>query len=151
MLDCERIARVVTHPNHIRKSDGAIKPGVLPITHFSTGLSLLRVDHLLRQPMLKIAEAIAGKKEGERLHGFLVGEAKLLRSITDDDGEKRRSLCVLDDPVLGDQDMPDNPAHALAYRSADQDPGEIERIRAELLDLLTFADAETLHADSGRN
>ena len=54
-----------------------------------------------------------------------------LRAIVN---EGRRSLCVKDDPIADDPHLPDNPAHAVAIRSHNQDEPEVLRIRGELMD-----------------
>lgn len=132
--DGERVARVVTSPNHIRK-DGTLKPGTFPKSHIAqSGLSLMRVDHMNVASIETVSEAIAGTKAGETLKGLAMCKAEGLRSITDE-GTTDRSLCVVDDPVLDDPSMPDNPAHAIAIKSAEQDEAEILRIQGMLLDL----------------
>lgn len=133
----ERVGRVVTHPFHFTKK-GELKPGVFPPSHIAGnggGLSLLRVDKLNTAELNTIASAIAGTKEDAQLRGLLLGQVARLREIVDDEGI--RSLCVIDDPIAGDDKMPDNPAHAVAVRSGEQDASEVERIRIELLDLFS--------------
>lgn len=129
----ERLARVVTSPNHFRK-DGSLKPGTFPLTHIlKSGLSLVRVDALQREEMKNISEAITGQKPGEELKGIIVCGTGSLRSISEE-GSDQRALCVLDDPITDDNVLPDNPAHAIAISAVVQDETEVLRIQGLLLE-----------------
>lgn len=130
----ERLARVVTYPNHFLR-DGSVKPGVFPPKHIrESGLSLMRVDKMDEAELTKQAHAVAMCKPGETVSGVLLGETGRIREVL---GGSRRSLCVKDDPVMDNERLPDNPAHAIAIRSLDQDEPEILRIRGELVKLFS--------------
>lgn len=136
----ERVARVVTSPNHIRKSDGGLKPGVFPISHLSTkGLSLTRVDKVSRAEFHSIAEEIAGQSRNETIVGALVCRADSVRALKDEDDIQ--SLCLYDAPIVNRPGLPDNPAHAeaLCSRARDKD-ADIDYFVELQLKLLTVFD-----------
>jgi len=133
VADVERLARLVTSPNHFRK-DGGLKPGVFPLSHIrSSGLSLMRVDHMSDAAIADISHKIASQKEGESPKGLLVRTAVQLRSLRNDVEE--RLLCVVDDPVLDTPPFPDNPAHAIAVSAKERSEAEILEIQSTLLEL----------------
>lgn len=139
--DDEDIARVVLSPAHIRKSDGKIKPGVFPPSHIKErGLSLLRITRMADAEVERQANAIAGNLPGNQPVGLLVCVASRVRALNDDDD--RRALCLFDDPVKDDPDLPDNPAHACAVRSADQNELAVRKMRGQLLEI--FGDPKAL-------
>jgi hypothetical protein len=137
VADDERLARVVTHPNHFRK-DGSFKPGMFAISDIKGnkkdgGLSLMRADHMNEAELTRQAEAVAGCKVGETIRGIRICKARELRSVADSGGA--RSLCVKDDPVRDDLVLPDNPAHALSVGSLSHDDPEALRIQGVLVKL----------------
>lgn len=139
--DCERLARVVTSPRHIGKN-GQLKPGVFPPSHLGAtekpgnlGLSLLRIDRLTAEETNLHAKAVADCSPDETPAGLLICDAVKLRDLRYADSEER-ALCVLDDPVINDTRLPDNPAHAVIIRAGFlSDETETLRIRGKLLDL----------------
>lgn len=132
--DSERVARVVTYPNHFRK-DGGIKPGLFPPSHIRDGgLSLMRLNMMNEEELSKQAQAVAMSKPGEEPRGVRTCNASALRAIVDDE-QGGRSLCVKDDPIKDDKCLPDNPAHAIAIGTRYQDDPEILRIRGELIEV----------------
>ncbi len=135
--DRERLARLVTSPNHFRK-DGGLKPGVFPLSHIRTsGLSLMRVDHMAETVITDISHKIAAQKRGESPSGLLIGTALQLRALKDD--AEHRLLCVIDDPVLDAPPFPDNPAHAIAVSAKERSDEEILEIQSTLLELFEGA------------
>lgn len=134
--NAERLGRVITSPNHVRK-DGSLKPGTFPPSHINAaGLSLIRVDHLHNDALSLVAKAIALTKAGEELKGLALCKAETLRQIRDEQNGAR-SLCVIDDPVKDAPPAPDNPAHAIAIKSGEQDETEVLRIRGLLIDIFS--------------
>lgn len=130
--DTERLARLVTSPNHFRRNGGGLKPGAFPLSHIKdSGVSLLRVDLMSEENITEISRKIAGLKEGEQPKGLLITTAKDLRGLKDED--ENRLLCVIDDPVLNSPPAPDNPAHAIAVSSKTRADDEILEIQAVLL------------------
>lgn len=135
MASGERLARVVTYPNHFRK-DGSLKPGLFPKTHIeASGLSLIRADRIEGEELTRQAAAIAGTREGEEPSGVCVCTAERLRGVIDHEGN--RSLCVKDDPMVNDPVLPDNPAHAIAIQALGKDESEALRIQGELVRLFS--------------
>ncbi|WP_049735576.1 hypothetical protein [Rhizobium ecuadorense] len=135
--DDERLARLVTSPNHFRK-DGGLKPGVFPLSHIkSSGLSLMRVDHMQEVAITDISHKIARQKEGESPSGLLIRSALELRSLRDE--VEDRLLCVVDDPVLDAPPFPDNPAHAIAVSAKERSDEEILEIQSTLFELFDGA------------
>ncbi|MER9107340.1 hypothetical protein NKH95_25790 [Mesorhizobium sp. M0848] len=132
----ERIARVVVSPQHFLK-DGSIKPGVFPIGHIEEkGLSLLRVDKMSGGDIHKQATAIAGDPAKQKPAGALVCTADTLRGLQSETADGTiQALCLLDDPVIGDKQLPDNPAHAFAVRSLGRDRPETLRLQLELVNI----------------
>jgi hypothetical protein len=133
VVDSERVARLVTSPNHFRK-DGGLKPGAFPLSHIKTsGVSLLRVDLMQESVITEVCVAIANLKPGERPSGVLVRKAIEVRRITDYDGNQ--AMCVVDDPVKDDPPAPDNEAHAIAISSKARTDEDILEIQSDLLAL----------------
>jgi len=130
--DGEELARLVVSPAHFRK-DGTLKPGMFPVSHLSSGLSLLRIDHLAPNELLAQAKAIVASNEENAPAGIRMVSAAALRAELSQDG--LRCLCVIDDPVIGDEKLPDNPAHAITVKSSAQDEPEILRIRQRLMEI----------------
>lgn len=144
--DPERLARVVTSPNHFRK-DGGLKPGAFPLSHIKTsGLSLMRVDRMVETVITEISHTIAAQKEGESPKGLLIRTASELRALKDDVDD--RLLCVVDDPVLNSPPYPDNPAHAIAVSAKERSHEEILEIQLALLELFegTMLPLGSVHA-----
>lgn len=136
--DGERLARLVTSPNHFRKSDGRLKPGVFPLSHIQmSGVSLMRVDHMAKDFVVEVSTAIAAQISDQTPSGLLVQSAEAVRSLVDSNSV--RSLCVVDDPVLDSHPLPDNPAHALAISSKVRSEEEILEIQSDLYELFAGA------------
>lgn len=141
VANAERLARLVTSPNHFRK-DGRLKPGAFPPSHIkASGLSLMRIDLMAEDFIVEVAQKIA--KEGENLKGLLVRTAGDLRSLKDDADD--RLLCIVDDPVIGSPPYPDNPAHAIAVSSKERAEDEILEIQSALFELF---DGTLIHLGS---
>jgi hypothetical protein len=103
-----------------------------------SGLSLLRTDKMDEAELARQANAVAGAKPGETVHGVALCSAEAIRGIYD--SSDRRSLCVKDDPVKDDPKLPNNPAHAVliqAARGREEDPTEAMRLRGILIDLFS--------------
>lgn len=138
----ERVARVVVNPSHIAKK-GGLKPGLFPPSHIKTaGLSLVRVDLISLEELKKLGNAIAsvvpvGKDGAQpKLAGFVTCLVESLRKEVSTDAD-HRTLCVHDDPTEAENDLPENPAHAIAVGTLVHDDSEIERIRLRMIDLFT--------------
>lgn len=132
----ERLGRVVTSPNHI-KADGTIKPSLFPPTHLiGSGLSLLRVDEMSAEEIERQVLAIAGTKPGETPKGLRLCVTQRIRDLHDEN-RGHRALCVVDDPVIGHPKLPDNPAHAIVIRSAEQSLADAIQLRGLLADLFS--------------
>jgi len=127
----ESVARVVCNPCHIA-ADGSIKTGVFPPKHIATtGLSLMRLKHLSEQELRKHADDIAAHKPEDVAAGVIGGRVASIRSLVDRDGV--RSVCVFDDPVFGEENLRDNPAHALLIAATKSAVDDVAEIRTKLL------------------
>jgi hypothetical protein len=128
----EPLARVVCDPRHISRKDRSIKPGVFPPSHIAEkGLSLMRPRHLSDAELKMHADAIASHDEKDIAVGVIEGEARAIRALVEADGN--RSVCLFDDPVKDDPDIPDNPAHALLVAARQMPAEDIAEIRTRLL------------------
>jgi hypothetical protein len=131
----ERLARIVTDSGRHQGKDGKFKPGLFPIVDIrEKGVSLMRADHMNAATMEMHAAAIAGALPNRAASGIAICIAKVIREVVDPDNGKR-SLCVVDDPVKDEPPFPDNPAHAIAIRSGDQDQPELLRLQGILVAL----------------
>ena len=139
----ELVARVVCDPRHIKKSDGTIKPGVIPPSHVAKkGLSLMRPKHLTADELKMHANAVASHDPKDTAVGVIDCEARKIRALVGEDGA--RSVCLFDDPVKDDPVLPDNPAHVLLITSREMPAEDIAEIRTRLVtelfgDLRSFA------------
>lgn len=125
--DEETVARVILSPTHINKKTGEIKPSAFPLSHIaSKGLSLIRSDRITEDDLYGHACTIAAGIAGNVPCGVMHSKAGSLRSIKD--SNKKRALCVFDDPVET------NDAHATSIRSDGQDDPEVRGIRGQLLE-----------------
>ncbi|MEE9925822.1 MAG: hypothetical protein PBV01_21040 [Brucella anthropi] len=132
--DAERLARIVFSPNHLRKT-GELKPGVFPLSHIKkSGVSLLRVDHLTRDELKERSDETASQLDGQSVHGLLVTRATQIRSLTE---SAHRSVCLVDDPVLNDPKLSDNPAHAICISPLERSDDQLQEIQADLLDIFS--------------
>lgn len=130
--DSEFVVRVVCQPRHINKKDGSIKPGVFPPTHIAKrGLSLMRRKHLNADELRCHADAVAAHDPRQNAVGVIACQARDIRSLKEDDGT--RSVCLFDNPIVGDPTCCDNPAHALLIAARQMEDEDIERIRFHLL------------------
>ena len=112
IANSEVIARLIFFPDHIRTSDKSVKPGAFPLSHIrEKGLSLVRPCKLSVVELERFAKAVASKMRDGEWYGQIQFAAILPRSLIDDDGN--RSVCVFEDPTDEDNDVPQNPAHAL--------------------------------------
>ena len=128
----ELVVRVVCDPRHIKKSDGTIKPGVIPPSHVAKkGLSLMRLGHLSEDDLRRQADAVASHDPKDTAVGVIECEASRIRALTGKDGT--RSVCLFDDPVKDDPVLPDNPAHALLIATKDMLEEDIAEIRTRLV------------------
>lgn len=131
--DDEVLMRLVVSPRHIAR-DGSVKPSLFPTSHIqSSGLSLMRRDHMNAESAKVQAEAIAATANGAPV-GFRMVSAKVLRAEVDKAGA--RALCVIDDPVIGQEPLPDNPAHAYAIQSRPSeghDHPDVQQIQSRLV------------------
>lgn len=119
------------NPRHFRKDGVTLKPSIFGKKDVEQrGLSLIRRQHLSQQDMFEISQAIAKTIEGNSAPGYVVCEAKAMRSIATSDG--RRAVCLFDDPTEATEDLPANQAHAVAVASNVFDDAELVRIRTEL-------------------
>lgn len=135
VADEERIARVVVSPNHFKKDKTTLKPSVFPQSHIrESGLSLLRVDKMSTESIELISNAIAGTMDNQKVSGFALFSTGRVRKLKDDAG--RRMLCVADDPIEADDNMPANPAHAIAISAFERNDDEILEIQSELYELI---------------
>jgi hypothetical protein len=129
------MARVVCSPRHILAT-GGLKPGIIPIEHIKrSGVSLIRVDRVDCAELTKQAEAVARSLDGQTHIGVLVTSASLIREVK---VAGRRGLCLVDDPVIDDEKIPDNPAHAIAVASTLWEEHEILEMRKVLLNLFSM-------------
>lgn len=131
----ESLARVVVSPQHISKKDGSIKPGLFAPSHINeSGLSLMRRDHMNFEKFTEQVAAVT-KKAGVAI-GIRTAKASDLRAEVNAAGE--RDLCVHDDPIMGDEHLPDNPAHAEAKvpkKFENHLDPEVLRIQGRLMDI----------------
>lgn len=134
--DSERLVRVVFNPNHIRKKDGKLKPGVFPLSHIAkSGLSLMRLEHLTPGELAAHSQNVANSSIGQSVEGLLVGRASQIRGMLD--SKSCRLMCVVDDPVLNDPNIPDNIAHAISISSVVRTDDEIQELQADLLEIFS--------------
>lgn len=132
----EPVARIVCDPRHIRKSDGALRPGVFPPSHIAkSGLSLLRPRHLTDDEVKMHADAIASHDPKDKAVGVIDCEAGPIRALVEADNI--RSVCLFDDPVKNDPKLPDNPAHASLIAAREMPEDDINEVRDRLLDLFS--------------
>ena len=132
ILPDELVARVVCGPRHIAKKDQSIKPGIFPPSHIATmGLSLMRTNYLSEEDLRKHADAIAAHDEKDSAVGVIECKVSLIRTLVEQDG--LRSVCIFDDPVIGDPMVQDNPAHALLIAARELPLEDIAEIRDRLL------------------
>lgn len=133
--DAEIVARIVVSPRHFR-SNGQLKPGVIPPSHFvKGGLSLIRVEKINEENYSIVARHIAEgtsitAAERQVPAGHIEWEACVVRSVRSSADEQ--SLVLLDDPILNHPCQPDNDAHALAKARMNIDELESQRIRDAL-------------------
>lgn len=133
VADHERVGRLVTSPRH-RKGNGQLRPGVFPLSHIrESGLSLMRVDKMTEELITKVSTAIACLSEGQTPEGLLVRLAADVRKIKDKNNI--RGVCLVDDPVFGEEGVPDNPAHAIAITALPRSDEEAVAIQQELFEI----------------
>lgn len=114
----ELLVRIIKAPQHLAKKTGEVKPSLFTWADIrKNGVSLVRNAKITPQDLLTYARAIAGMRAGESLHGFCSAKARHLREIVVETDV--RALCVLEDPVAGIPNLPDNPAHAVAISSVE--------------------------------
>lgn len=127
--DAEPLVRVITD-NHVRPNL-KLKPTAFSLSDIQTdGFSLIRWSFVTVAEFSQIADNIRVRGKAKQVVGALLAKTDDIRVHLNDDGSK--CFCVIDDPVLGEEGLIDNPAHAIALSSI-----EIDRIDAkELRDLL---------------
>ena len=130
----EVIARILFNPQHI-KADGTVRSGLFSPTDIrEKGVSLIRPEHLTSNELKMQADAVAANYHKPRTaEGVIECKAASLRRIFD--GEGARLLCLFDDPVVGSNGLPDNPAHATAIAAKQITDADIPQIKT----LLTLA------------
>lgn len=124
----EGVARLIFFPDHIRKSDNSVKPGAFPLSHITEkGLSLVRPSKLSDPELHVFAKAVAAQTSDRKWYGQIEFATSVPRSLFDSDGN--RSVCVFEDPTDADDDIPQNPAHALlistSHPMAEEDAKEV--------------------------
>ena len=130
----ERLARVLTSPNHIAKDNETFKPSAFPRGHIQrTGISLIRVDRIDVIELRKQADAIAGNRLKEKLLGVGLSNARQLRDAVDLNTGKRL-FCVVDDPVMATEQLPENLAHAYLVSAYDVELPVILKLQGILMD-----------------
>ena len=130
----EVIARILFNPQHI-KADGTVRSGLFSPTDIrEKGVSLIRPEHLSNDELKRQADAVAANYHKPRTaEGVIECKAERLRGIVD--GEGARLLCLFDDPVVGSNGLPNNPAHATAIAAKEVTDADIPQIKT----LLTLA------------
>jgi len=130
----EVVARILFNPQHI-KADGTVRSGLFsPKDIREKGVSLVRPKHLTPEALKAQADAVAENYHKPRTaEGVIECEARKVRAILDDDGE--RLLCLFDDPVEAKAGLPENPAHATAIGARKITDADIPQIKT----LLTLA------------
>ena len=101
----------------------------------------MRKDHLNDKELKLHADAIASHDPKDEAVGFIACQAEQIRMMFLDDCT--RAVCLLDDPIADDPELPDNPAHALLLATRklpDEDVAEIRtKLRQAFGDLQRFA------------
>ena len=131
--DSESIARVVSNPFHFR-NNGTVKPSAIPNSHLRSGLSVVRTGFLPESEFTEIANGISASiLSGVNVPaGALVAKISEVRGLKDTFGQL--ALCVYDDPVLAQNGVPKNDAHAIVQIAEDYSDEQIVGIKSELMD-----------------
>ena len=135
--NAELLVRIVKAPQHIAKKTSQYKPSLFSWSDIrKNGVSLIRDQKITDDDLLKFAQALVRMKAGETLHGLLSAKAQFIRELVLTTGS--RALCVLEDPVAGDPNLPDNPAHAVAISSQFiEEEDKLIEIQTKLLTLFS--------------
>ncbi|WP_124253834.1 hypothetical protein [Cereibacter sphaeroides] len=126
------VARIVSNPVHIGKK--GVKASVIPNAHLrEKGLSLVRLGILVKDEFEAIARAISASiPPGDNgFAGVISANAADIRGLLD--YQKLPAICLFDDPVPSDGDIPANAAHATALAAESYPEDEIVRIKSELM------------------
>jgi hypothetical protein len=130
VVDGERLARIVTSPNHVGKH--GIKASAIPNGHLrNSGLSLTRLGHLDKSTFDEIANAISATLNGEAA-GVICATSDDLRNFRDESDSA--VLCVFDDATKATEKIPENQAHAIAIAGRTLSDEEIIEIKTELME-----------------
>lgn len=130
VLDGERLVRILTDRHF--KNNGEIRTSAFSLTDIiSDGVSVVRAKYVSVAEAQAVFDDIRRAAAAERVDGALIASAQAIRLLTWDNG--KRKLCVLDDPVLNDPNLRDNPAHAIALSEGPIDREQAQVIRADLL------------------
>ncbi|MFG6549431.1 hypothetical protein ACGYLV_10255 [Sulfitobacter sp. M21595] len=127
----EVVARILFNPQHI-KADGTVRSGLFsPKDIREKGVSLVRSERISPQELKAQAEAIAENYHKPRTaEGVIECKAEQIRDLVDEEGS--RLFCLFDDPVVGQNGLPDNPAHATAIASNVLSDADIAQIKTLL-------------------
>lgn len=128
--DGEPLVRVITD-NHIRPNL-KLKPTAFSLSDIQTdGFSLIRWSFVTVAEFSTIADNIRVRGKAKQVVGALLAKTEQIRTYLNDDGSK--CFCVIDDPVLGEEGLIDNPAHAIAVSSIVVDKNDAKELRDLLL------------------
>lgn len=91
----------------------------------------MRLDHLKDEDVVRHAHAIASHNPKDHAVGHIGCQADQIRHLLLDDGT--RAVCLLDAPIVGDPELPDNQAHALLVATRELPDDDVAEIRTRLL------------------
>jgi hypothetical protein len=134
--DAEPLVRVITD-NHIRPNL-KLKPTAFSLSDIQTnGFSLIRWSFVTVAEFSEISDNIRIRGKARQVVGALLAKTEKIRSHFNDDDSK--CFCVIDDPVIGEEGLIDNPAHAIALSSIEVDRDDAKELRDLLLSCFSAA------------
>lgn len=126
VADTETLARLVIAPMHINQRNGLPSPAAFQVTDLmERGLSVLRRDHTDDEELRRQGTKLCKNKPDRSLECVMLGSADEIRQLLDRQGQ--RAFCLVDDEVE------DQPTHAIIMRSSDQDNLEMKELRGRLM------------------